>query len=250
MRQRGLSYAQMQKKLFDDGGNYLSKALISYWLRGIHGPSGRLNRFRLEPSPELSYVIGVALSDGNVNVHEYHREILLSVRHKDFASEFSICLGRVLGRDVPYKVRWSAKRGRWIVQGSSILLHRFLNCNWFSLRKWIEHCWKCESAFLRAFYDGEGSICGKSLTIYNTNRQMLSYIQDLLRHADIETTQLHLNTKVGTQLTDSKNGRIYIRRRNCYALYVRARSLPKFTLSIGFTIGRKQERLLEAGRLA
>src|SRR5207244_1013757 len=98
-----------------------------------------------------------ALSDGNINVHDYHREILLSVTDKDFASEFSRCLGKILGRHEPYKVRWSEKRGRWIVQGSSVLLHKFLNCNWFSLRKWIEHCGKCESAFLRAFYDGEGS---------------------------------------------------------------------------------------------
>src|SRR2546425_5996287 len=183
---------------------------ISYWLRGIPDPSGSLNRFRPDPSPELSYVIGVALSDGNINVHDYHREILLSVTDRDFASEFSRCLGRVLGRGEPYKVRWSEKRGRWIVQGSSILLHKFLNCNWFDLRKWIEHCGKCESAFLRAFYDGEGSICGKSLSIYDTNREMLLYIQDLLWHADIETTQLHLNTKAGTRLIDSKNGRTYI----------------------------------------
>jgi intein-encoded DNA endonuclease-like protein len=240
----------MQRKLFEDTGIHLSKASISYWLRGIHDPSGSLNRFHPDPSPELSYVIGVALSDGNINVHDYHREILLSVTDKDFASEFSRCLGRVLCRGEPYKVRWSKKRGRWIVQGSSILLHKFLNCSWFNLRKWIEHCAKCESAFLRAFYDGEGSICGKSLTIYNTNREMLLYIQDLLWHTDIETTQLHLNTKAGTRLIDSKNGRTYIRRKNCYALYVRARSLPRFTESIGFTIERKQERLLEAGRLA
>ncbi|OLB68311.1 hypothetical protein AUI06_11280 [archaeon 13_2_20CM_2_52_21] len=65
---------------------------------------------------------------------------------------------------------------------------------------------------------------------------MLLYIQDLLWHADIGTTQLHLNTKAGTRLIDSKNGRTYIRRKNCYALHVRARSLPRFAESIGFTI--------------
>src|SRR6267378_3971638 len=184
MRHLGLSYGQMQRKLFEDTGIHLSNASISYWVRGIHDPSGSLNRFRPVPSPELSYVIGVSLSDGNINVHDYHREILLSVTDKDFASEFSRCLGRVLGRGEPYKVRWSEKRGRWIVQGSSILLHKFLNCNWFDLRKWIEHCGKC-------------------LTIYNTDREMLLYIQDLLSHADIETTELHLNTKAGTRLIDS-----------------------------------------------
>jgi len=240
----------MQRKIFEDTGIHLSKASISYWLRGIHHPSGSLNRFRSEPSRELSYVIGVALSDGNVNVHDYHREIQLSVTDRDFASEFSRCLGRVLCRDRPYKVRWSEKRGRWIVQGSSILLHRFLNHSWFSLRKWIEHCRRCESAFLRAFYDGEGSISGKNLTVYNTDRELLMYIQDLLGHADIETTQLHLTTKAGTRLVDSKTGRTYIRRKNCYSFGVRVRSLPRFREKIGFTIRRKQERLLEVGQTA
>jgi len=250
MGQRGLSYAQMQRKIFENTGIHLSKASISYWLRGIHHPSGSLNRFRPEPSRELSYVIGVALSDGNVNVHDYHREIQLSVTDKEYASEFSRCLGRVLCRDGPYKVRWSEKRGRWRVQGSSILLHRFLNRSWFSLRKWIEHCGRCESAFLRAFYDGEGSISGKNLTVYNTDRELLLYIQDLLGHVDVETTGLHLNTKAGTRLVDSKTGRTYIRRKNCYSFGVRVRSLPRFRENIGFTIRRKQERLLEAGQSA
>lgn len=124
MRQRGLSYGQIQRRLSEEQGTRLSKASISYWLRGIHEPSGSLNRFRSDPSPELSYVIGVALSDGNINVHDYHREILLSVTDEDFAAEFSRCLGRILCRDRPYRVRWSKKRSRWIVQGSSVLLHK------------------------------------------------------------------------------------------------------------------------------
>jgi len=98
MKQRGLSYAEMQRKLLEEQGTRLSKASISYWLRGIHDPSGSLNRFSSEPTPELSYVIGVALSDGNINVHDYHREILLSVTDEDFASEF-----RQMFRENPWK---------------------------------------------------------------------------------------------------------------------------------------------------
>ncbi|OLD44934.1 hypothetical protein AUI51_00040 [archaeon 13_1_40CM_2_52_4] len=111
-RQLGLSYAQMQRKLFEDTGIRLSKASISYWLRGIHDPSGSLNRFHPDPSPELSYEIGVALSDGKINVHDYHGEILLSVTDKDFASEFGICLGRVLGRGEPYKSQVERKKSQ------------------------------------------------------------------------------------------------------------------------------------------
>jgi intein-encoded DNA endonuclease-like protein len=91
---------------------------------------------------------------------------------------------------------------------------------------------------------------GKILSVYNTNREMLLYIQDLLGHLDIETTRLYLNTKAGTSLVDPKNGRTYIRRKNCYSFSVRARSLPRFTENVGFTIRRKQERLLKAIQLA
>ena len=72
------------------------------------------------------------------------------------------------------------------------------------------------------------------------------YIQDLLGHADIETVQLQLNTKAGTKLTDPKNGRTYIRRKDCYAFRVRAQGLRRFAERIGFTIARKQVRLLDA----
>jgi intein-encoded DNA endonuclease-like protein len=114
MGKMGLSYRRIQEKVLEDTGTCLSKASISYWLRGVHHPSGSLNPFNAEPSPEICYVIGVALSDGNINVHEYHRQIMLSVTDRDFAEEFSRSLARVLGRAEPYKVRWSEKRGRWV----------------------------------------------------------------------------------------------------------------------------------------
>jgi intein-encoded DNA endonuclease-like protein len=79
---------------------------------------------------------------------------------------------------------------------------------------------------------------------------MLLYIQDLLGHANIETTRLYLNTKAGTALVDSKNGRTYFRKKNCYAFGVRARNLRRFRENIGFAIRRKQKRLLDATKLA
>jgi intein-encoded DNA endonuclease-like protein len=153
MRRSALSYRRMQAKIFDESGTNLSRSSISYWLTSMHHPSGSLNRFDAKPCPELSYVIGVALSDGNVNTYEYDSQIMLSVTDRDFAEEFSRCLARVLGRRTAYKVRWSEKRERWIVQGCSVLLYSFLCSNLSHLGRWIEHCDKCKSVFLRAFYD-------------------------------------------------------------------------------------------------
>src|SRR5207247_11255169 len=91
---------------------------------------GSVNEFDQTASFELAYVIGVVLSDGNINVRKYDREILLSVTDREYAEEFRRCLGRVVGGSSHTKVRRSDKRNRWIVQKRSILLYQFLKRPW------------------------------------------------------------------------------------------------------------------------
>jgi len=241
-----MSYGRIQERVSADSGCFVSKGLISEWLRGIHKPLGSVNEFDQTASFELAYVIGVVLSDGNINVRKYDREILLSVTDREYAEEFRRCLGRVVGGPSHTKVRRSDKRNRWIVQKRSILLYQFLKRPWQSLRPWIEQETKCTSGFLRAFYDGEGSISGRSLILYNTRSDILLYIRVLLSKLNIETTELHFGTKAGTELVDPLNGKTYIRNSDCFTLRIRARSLPQFARGVGFTIARKQQMLAEA----
>jgi len=123
---------------------------------------------------------------------------------------------------------------------------QFLKRPWQSLRPWIEQETKCTSGFLRAFYDGEGSISGRSLILYNTRSDILLYIRVLLSKLNIETTELHFGTKAGTELVDPLNGKTYIRNSDCFTLRIRARSLPQFARGVGFMIARKQQMLGEA----
>lgn len=79
-----------------------------------------------------------------------------------------------------------------MLKGDSILLYKFLDRPWQKLEPYIEHCKDCVAAFLRAFFDGEGSICGRNLNIYNTDKALLLYIQRLLRlYFDIEMSPEH-----------------------------------------------------------
>src|SRR5207247_6625571 len=144
MTRDGLSYKQIQNSIFESNGSHSSKGAISNWVTGIHKPSVSLNSFRAKPTPELCYVVGVALSDGNLNVHEYHREVLLSVTDKDFADEFRRCLGVILGRAKPYSVRWREKRRRWVVQGASVVFLQFFGSSWSKVKKWVKNCEGCE----------------------------------------------------------------------------------------------------------
>src|SRR2546422_6665607 len=213
-----MSYQQIQTEIFDSTHIRLSKGSISEWVRGIHNPSGGKNKFRAVASPELAYVIGVIAGDGNLSVHGYNYEMLLSVTDHDFAAEFSRCLAKILGKSSLYKVRWSEKRKRWIVQGSSILLHRFLRGGWQLLKRYVEHCYRCRASFLRALFDGEGTIARNRISIYNTDLSLLFYIKQLLSKFGIETRNPHVHTLAGSILKDPRTGIFYERRRDCYAL--------------------------------
>src|SRR2546422_4011958 len=111
-----MSYQQIQTEIFESTNIRLSKGSISGWVRGIHNPSGGKYKFRAVASPELAYVIGVIAGDGNLSVHGYNYEMLLSVTDYDFAKEFSRCLAKILVKPSLYRIRWSEKRKRWIVQ--------------------------------------------------------------------------------------------------------------------------------------
>jgi intein-encoded DNA endonuclease-like protein len=238
-----ISYQQIQTEIFDSTHIRLSKGSISEWVRGIHNPSGGKNKFRAVASPELAYVIGVIAGDGNLNVHGYNYEMLLSVTDRDFAKEFSRCLAKILGKSNLYKVRWSEKRKRWIVQGSSIFLHRFLSGGWQRLKRYIEHCYRCRASFLRALFDGEGTIGQNGISIYNTDLRLLQYIRPLLSKFGIETRNPYVRRLAGSILKDPRTGILYERRKDCYTLAIRAAGCLQFARHVGFAIQRKNRLL-------
>jgi intein-encoded DNA endonuclease-like protein len=174
LRARGMSYVRIQRDVSANTGCLVSKGAISEWVRGIHKPLGRVNQFDPTASAELTHVLGVVPSDGNISARKYDREILLSVTDREYAEEFRMCLRKIVGGSSLKHVRRSDRRNRWIVQKRSILLYQFLKRPWQSLKPWIEHDTECTCAFLRAFYDDEGSISGRSLTVYNTSQTCFS----------------------------------------------------------------------------
>ena len=237
------SYQQIQTEVFDSTHVWLSKGSISGWVRGNHNPSNGANKFSTVASPELAYVIGVIAGDGNLSVHGYNYEMLLSITDYDFAKEFSRCLAKILVKPSLYRVRWSEKRKRWIVQGSSILLHRFLDKSWQHLKNHIEHSSGCRFSFLRALFDGEGSITGRNLTITNTDLSLLLYVRKLLAKSGISTSIPRVTHRAGSILKDPHTGRTYKRRKDCYVVRVSPADLLRFARKIGFSIERKKREL-------
>jgi len=253
LRKQGLSHRQIRKEICKKYGKQISLAQIYFWINKKHHPLGRINKFNDKPSPELAYVIGTKLGDGHIFSYSRHHGIRLKVNDKEFAKEFGKCLAKVLEKDKPYKPFWNEKHKQWIAEACSVLLYKFLDKPLKELKPHIEYSKNTVSAFLRALFDGEGSMYvnkgyhSRRLELYNTNVELLNYTKYLLKkYFDIDSTKPYLSAKEGEERYFPDRKHYSKTTKNCYRLYIRTNSLLNFYKYIGFTIERKQERLVEA----
>ena len=235
LRKRGLSCSEIKKEIYRKYGIWVDRSTISRWLRGESSPYNdrRVPSLGLlKPSEDLGYVIGVRLGDG-YTYERYIREtsrgyvIGLEAKDKEFVEEFARRLGNVLGRK-PIRPRKEAEK--YVAEAKSKTLYELLKkpVDLKRIKKHVEHCKKCTTAFLRGLFDSEGHVSKNGyISLYNTNYEVLVYAQRLLKRLGIEST--------GPWPHKQKEGYYYI--------YIRAESLPKFYQLIGFTIRRKQKRL-------
>jgi intein-encoded DNA endonuclease-like protein len=95
----------------------------------------------------------------------------LGAKDKEFVEEFGRRLGSVLRRE-PIRPSFREDAGRYIAEAASKTLYELLRkpVDLKRIKKYIEHCKKCTTAFLRGLFDSEGCI-GKDghIKLYNTN---------------------------------------------------------------------------------
>jgi len=246
LKKQGLSYSGIIKRIESERGVRLGKSHISDWISGKHQPFGYVRAFDAAPRAQLAYVIGVSLGDGSTSSNRnYSHKIKLRVIDKEFAAEFARCLGVVLCRSPPL-VKWREKTHSWYTEVSSLLLQRFLRQDLRSLMPTIEHFPSCIGAFLRGFFDSEGSITARRLTVYNGDLDKLEFVCKLMTSLGIETTGPRLREEKGGVV--SIKGTEYHVNKDQYYVYVRTSSLVAFCNKVGFTIKRKQERLERAAQ--
>jgi intein-encoded DNA endonuclease-like protein len=252
LRKRGLSITEIREEIYRKYRKYgvwISESTISNWLRGVCNPyngRGIPSLELLEPSEDLGYVIGVRLGDGYTYEEGDDCGIGLKAKDKEFVEKFGICLGNVLGRR---PVRPWKDAGRYAAVVVSKALYKLLRepIDLKRIKKYVEHCPKCTAAFLRGLFDSEGCVRKEGyIILYNTNYELLTYAQKLLlRRFGIESTGPWPNTQRGTTIHNPRTGKQYKANKDCYYIYIRAESLPKFYRHIGFNIRRKQKRLEE-----
>jgi intein-encoded DNA endonuclease-like protein len=249
LRKRGLSYTKIREEIYRKHGVWIYKGTISTWLRGVHSPyNGRRipSLELLKPSEDLANVIGVVLGDGYPVEKKHGYAIGLEAKDKEFVEDFGNRLGNVLGRK-PIRPWINARTGGYRIEITSMTLYELLRkpVDLKRIKRYVEHCPKCTAAFLRGLFDSEGSVKKNGyIYLYNTNYEVLVYAQKLLwRYFGIESTGPWPSTQKGTTMRNPMTGKQYKANEDCYYIYIRAESLPKFYRYVGFTIRRKQKRL-------
>jgi intein-encoded DNA endonuclease-like protein len=246
LRKRGLSCSEIREEIYRKYGVWIETSTISRWLRGVCTPyNGRRipSLELLKPSEDLAYIIGARLGDGYTYEDGDNYVIRLRAKDKEFVEDFGRRLANVLGRE-PIRPRKDA--GKYIAEAKSKTLYKLLRkpVDLKRIKKYVEHCPKCTAAFLRGLFDSEGYVSKNGyIYLYNTNYEVLVYAQRLLRRFGIESTGPWPAVQKGTTMHDPRTGKQYKTKKDCYYIYIRAESLPKFYRHIGFTIPRKQKRL-------
>jgi intein-encoded DNA endonuclease-like protein len=255
LRRSGLTYRGIIGEVWRKYAVRLSKSHISYWIRGIHNPhNGRLipSMELLEPSETLAYIIGAVLGDGypkikgRVRKGYRHTIIRFEAVDREFVEEVARCIAVVLNRPPPtLKIRKGTRKYYIEVESKTLweLLKKPIDLE--RLKKYIEHCEKCMATFLRGFFDAEGCVSKSGYILaFNTNYEVLTYVQGLLERFGIESTGPRVSRPAGSLIKiDPITGKIYTTRKDCYCIYIRSYCNVDFYNHIGFTILRKQERL-------
>lgn len=189
---------------------------------------GRANVVDLSPSPELSYVIGAVLGDGTLYIHSRRHEISLTVKDRDFAEEFAIRFGKLLGRKLNIETRKMKGVKYYVVRAGSKNLFYFLKQD---LDKLMPIVSEYPQEFLKGIFDAEGSVRlhgkDKEVKLRNKNIKLTEYIRKLLANLGIEA-------------------RAYVYEGDIASLVIaKYDSIVEFDRKIGFRITRKQKKLTE-----
>lgn len=246
LRRQGLSYNRIIEEVEKEHGVRLSKSHVYEWLRGIYNPRNKvkITLEEIRPSEDLAWLIGVIVGDGSTWNKNYNYVLILECKDLEFAMKFARCLEAVAECKTCFMIR----NGYYRVCGYSKTLYNLLKkpLDLEKLKYYIEYNEETIRAFLRGFFDSEGSVDKRGyIYIFNTDLKLLLYIKELLTRLGIQTTRPHLSVKKGTTFYDKKRKKTYYYYKDVYKLYIRVNSRRRFAELIGSTIQRKRERLLQ-----
>ncbi|MDO8647032.1 MAG: LAGLIDADG family homing endonuclease [Candidatus Diapherotrites archaeon] len=256
LRKSGLGYKRITKAVFNELNIQIPYSTLAYWCKNKIQLLGGENQFTPEPSPELSYVLGVCFGDAGLvlDSRKSDYKLVLETIDNDFAEKFSQCGSKVLKKTRNYSINYSAKRQIYATKARSKQLYYFVKSvkENFELVKPIAE--KFPAEFIQGVADSEGCpaiSAAKNFKVavcvaYSANYELLEYIQQLLLHEFSIVSALRLFKLPG--MADSIiNGRIIVRTKKLYCLSITSKlNVENYFSKVGFSIARKQSKFSDA----
>ncbi len=249
----GLGFKRIKRTLLEKGIS-ISTGTLSYWK---NNPLSKIqkNTFKIAPSQEMSYFLGVMFGDGNISIHKsnYDYCIQLGAIDKEFVEKFSHCVTTILNKTTDYPVHFH-KPNMFHTNIRSKELYEFVRAakiNFDLIKPLIE---VFPADFIQGLADSEGCPIIKASNRFgvrlaiaaSTNFELLEYTQNLLIRFFTIKSALRLAHKIGQ--SDSKiNGRILTRTKNLFSVEtLKFEDTLIFHKKICFSIIRKQKKLTDA----
>lgn len=156
----------------------------------------------LEPSPELAYILGVCLGDGCVKSYikgkekKTSYEIILAVKHKEFAESFKRALEKIGLRPnmhLTYRKDRPNESPLWRIEAHSKVFvewYKEIASNMDKLYEFLKKCPNGFKEFIRGFYESEGHYyegynklggLQRNLCIYNTDKDLIDLVARILK---------------------------------------------------------------------
>lgn len=127
-----------------------------------------------------------------------------------------------------------------------MLLYTLLTKPPVELATYIEHCDECSAAFVRGFFDAEGSSSRGVVSCANTRLEVLGYVKFILESKfQFRVYGPYKNGRSPGSKVKIK-GVWYAVRKQCYGISVTKPNTGEFAKLIGFSIARKQRALVRA----
>ncbi len=159
----------------------------------------RLQEGRIHPNlrmnKNLTYILGVLLGDGYAYKNNYNYKIGLSVSNMIFAKSFAGAITKIGLHPHIYQRRISQKNPNWHDQYSVTTSCKIFYV-WYKklsprdiLTKIRDHK-SFIVAFLRGFYESEGTLAKKysKITLFNSNPDRITLVRNLLHELNFKTT--------------------------------------------------------------
>jgi len=175
-------------KIADELG--ICRSTVTHWIYHGTSPENSLTIPNLEPSSDLSYIIGVKLSDGYTSQGEAFK---IFAKDRDFVENVRNCISKILKRrpaerDKSYKIWWCPSSEMWAVEMGSQWFASFLSKE----PKAFEPIMKeFPSDFLRGLFDGDGSSYKEEghllrIQLGNTNQSVINLAERALSKIGID----------------------------------------------------------------